>query len=593
MAAFISVLQCGPKEILQLPLKDHGHWNKYQSKQHKFRGLCHRVPMAAATTGDRSKNILRDMKGGQRQSLWTDIPLSFDAQGQERHAEAVQPLKEEVRRTITATHSKPKDKMMLIDALERLGIAHYFEQEIEEQIEQIFKFHAGDGLIESDLFTTALYFRLFRQHGYDIPSSVFNKFKDKDNKFSKNIINDIEGLLSLYEASYLRYHGENILDEAMALTKHHLTQAKPELASCLREKVSWALDQPIHRVTEFLEARYYISIYEKEGSKNEQLLKLAKLNFNILQSSYKKELADLLKWWNDLNSKLPYLRDRLVGCYFWAVGIAFEPQYSSSRLAVAKSIAMMMVINDTYDSSYASLEELFLFTETVKGWNVKEIEKLPEYLKVAYSFLLRAYEDQDREVSKQGRHYAVSYATEAMKQLAVGYLTKAKWYKGQEMPRFEDHIANAVIVGGCDAILSACYMGMESATEEAFDWLKTVPKIVAASNNMVRFMNDIGSYEREQRTGQFPTTVDCYMLENGASKQESLNKLLEFAEDAWKTVNKEWVTNACAPKPLMKAALNYARCVHVTYGAGLDGFTDSEKGLGPYIAALFVDPIDI
>ncbi|KAG8371177.1 hypothetical protein BUALT_Bualt13G0059900 [Buddleja alternifolia] len=330
------------------------------------RGLSLRI-MAAATGLDGPEDTsLRPVKD-HRPSLWANISFSFDNQVHiERCAEDVEALKEEVRSMVMAIDSKPKDKMILIDTLERLGVAYHFEQEIEDQIEQIFKFHVED---DNDLFTTALHFRLFRQHGYDVPSSIFNNFKDKDNKFKKTLIGDIEGLLSLYEASYLRYANEDILEEALIFTTQYLDEARSKLDSYLQEKVTHALKQPIHRGVTIVEARYYISIYEKKESKNEVLLRLAKLNFKLLQNLYQKELDDLLKWWKEVNltSKLPYLRDSMVESYFWGLAIHFEPQYSSSRLAVAKAILFTVVVNDTYDS-YATFEEIQLFVDTLQRY---------------------------------------------------------------------------------------------------------------------------------------------------------------------------------------------------------------------------------
>lgn len=91
----------------------------------------------------------------------------------ENYAEAVDALKEQVRSMVIDKNSKPKDKIILIDKLERLGVAYHFEQDIEEQIAQIFTFHEGQKDEDHDLFTTALQFRLFRQHGYDAPCSMF------------------------------------------------------------------------------------------------------------------------------------------------------------------------------------------------------------------------------------------------------------------------------------------------------------------------------------------------------------------------------------------------------------------------------------
>ncbi|KAG8371181.1 hypothetical protein BUALT_Bualt13G0060300 [Buddleja alternifolia] len=511
-------------------------------KQHESRGLSLRplVPMASSSVGhgQETPRVVKTFPP----NLWADLSFSFDKQVHERYREAVQTLKEEVRSMITAKDSTPNDKMILIDTLERLGVAYHFEQEIEDQIEQIFKFHAEDENGEHDLFTTALYFR------------VFNKFMDEDNKFKKTLISDINGLLSLYEASYLsRFIGP--LKNLKLVTT---------------------------------------SMYEKKESKNELLLKLAKLDFNFLQNLYKEEISHLFKWRKETNiiSKLPYMRDRVMECYFWMVGIHFEPEYSFSRTAATKALVRGVVLNDTY-GNYATLEELKLFTESLQRWDIKEIDRLPDYMKFAYHFLYSIREECDHEVPKHGKTYGVSYVIEALKILATAYYKKAKWYMGQEMPTFEDHVSNGHRASGAAVVFAGMFMGMESASKEAFDWLMSEPKIVEAAGLLTRHMNDISTYDREHEEGVFPTPVDCYMIENGVSKQEALDKIFEHAEDQWKTINKEWIAST-VPRHWMKPILNYARIQDATYKGGKDLITDPMDGSGQdQIVALFIDPIVI
>lgn len=44
---------------------------------------------------------------------------------------------------------------------------------------------------------------------------MFEKFKDDEGKFKASMINNVRGMLSLYEAAHLAVHGEEILDEAI------------------------------------------------------------------------------------------------------------------------------------------------------------------------------------------------------------------------------------------------------------------------------------------------------------------------------------------------------------------------------------------
>lgn len=97
----------------------------------------------------------------------------------------------------------------------------------------------------------------------------------------------------MYEAAHVQIHEEDILEEAVAFTTHHLTRMVHQLQSPLQDKVKQALEHSLHTGAPILQARHYISIYEKNESRDELLLKLAKLNFNFLQNLYKKELCEL------------------------------------------------------------------------------------------------------------------------------------------------------------------------------------------------------------------------------------------------------------------------------------------------------------
>ena len=104
---------------------------------------------------------------------------------------------------------------------------------------------------------------------------------------------DVEETLSLYEAAHVRFNDEKILQEAADFTRRYLSSREVELDSHLKDRVKRALERPLHRDVPIVYARIFISIYEKDPSRNELLLKLAKLNFNFLQMLYKKELSQL------------------------------------------------------------------------------------------------------------------------------------------------------------------------------------------------------------------------------------------------------------------------------------------------------------
>jgi beta-farnesene synthase len=121
---------------------------------------------------------------------------------------------------------------------------------------------------------------------------VFLKFIDAGGNIS---CNDTRSLLDMFNAGHVRTHGEETLDRAIVYTKDHLQRFLEQSLSqsVLLDEVRHALETPLFRRPRRVEARHYISVYERTSTRNEAILELAKLDFSILQSLYCEELRDL------------------------------------------------------------------------------------------------------------------------------------------------------------------------------------------------------------------------------------------------------------------------------------------------------------
>lgn len=129
-------------------------------------------------------------------------------------------------------------------------------------------------------------------------TGIFKNFIGENGKFKESLCDDTQGMLTLYEAAYMRVEDEQVLNDALDFTKVHLDiKAKdPSCDSSLRTQIEKALQQPLWKRLPRLEALRYIPIYQQEPSHNEVLLKLAKLDFNVLQSIHKLELSQICKY---------------------------------------------------------------------------------------------------------------------------------------------------------------------------------------------------------------------------------------------------------------------------------------------------------
>uniref|UniRef100_A0A2N9H530 Terpene synthase N-terminal domain-containing protein n=1 Tax=Fagus sylvatica TaxID=28930 RepID=A0A2N9H530_FAGSY len=531
-------------------------------------------------------------------SIWGDRFLNYNSEDKvilSHKVREVEELKEEVRKELLASAAHHSQHLSLIDALQRLGVAYHFEREIEEALKHIYATYIDHNDIEDDnLNNVSLRFRLLRQQGFNVSCDAFNKFKDEIGQFKESLTTNVQGMLDFYEATHLRVHAEGIIDEALVFTTTHLKSTASAISNLLAAQVTHALKQPIHKGIPRLEAWRYISIYEQDASHNKALLKLSKLDFNLVQSLHKEELCDITRWWKELDfaRKLPFARDRVVECYFWIVAVYFEPQYSLARKILTKVIAMTSIIDDIYDV-YGTLEELEPFTEAIERWDISSIDQLPEYMQICYRALFDVFEAIEEELATQERSYRINYAKDAMKLLVRAYFDEAKWFHQDYVPTMEEYMHVALKTSGYPMLTAVSFLGMgDIVTKEAFDWIFSNPKIITASSVIGRLMDDIKSHKFEQERGHAASAVECYMKQHGVSEQVVHDELKRQVDDAWKDINEECMRPTVVPMPLLMRVLNLARVIDVIYKEG-DGYTHVGKEMKDNVASVLIDAVPI
>ncbi|XP_010547903.1 PREDICTED: (E)-beta-ocimene synthase, chloroplastic-like isoform X2 [Tarenaya hassleriana] len=86
-------------------------------------------------------------------------------------------LKEDVRKTLHETEG-PLKQLELIDTLQRLGVSHHFDHGIENILKEIYAASLENERMSKkteDLHTTALQFRLLRQHGFNVSEVLYER----------------------------------------------------------------------------------------------------------------------------------------------------------------------------------------------------------------------------------------------------------------------------------------------------------------------------------------------------------------------------------------------------------------------------------
>ncbi|GAY64856.1 hypothetical protein CUMW_236770 [Citrus unshiu] len=93
--------------------------------------------------------------------------------------------------------------------IQRLGLGYRFENEIKRALDRILSCEQYDlASAKEDLHVAALRFRVLKQQGNDLHKHISLRHSwTMKGKFMETIHNDVKGVLSSHEASYLAFEG--------------------------------------------------------------------------------------------------------------------------------------------------------------------------------------------------------------------------------------------------------------------------------------------------------------------------------------------------------------------------------------------------
>ncbi|KAJ0260151.1 Terpene synthase [Hirschfeldia incana] len=546
-----------------------------------------------ALSGDNDRPLAHFPK-----TIWENPLTLFSISHKESNTnkDKLRSITEKVKEMLAAaSEADPIEYIKLIDTLCRLGVSYHFEGDIEARLEKLFACDAFNQMIreaDCDLYTIGVIFQVFRQHGFKLLPDVFDNFKNSEGKFKEDLAADARGMLSLYEAAHWSTHGEEILDEALVFSKSHLEKLSSQSTPHLAIRIKNALKHPYPRGIPRIETRQYISYYEEDDSSDKTLLEFSKLDFNILQMQYREEIIHVFRWYKalELDTKLPFSRNRTVESFLWALGTYFQPKYSRARVLLATIVIILTILDDIYDA-YGTLEELEIFTKAICSPHPTSLEGLPESIKYFHHITFEFFDKLEKEMDKEGRpecgHYAKNY-----KVTAIGYMQEVRWVNKDYVPTFDEYKKNGVYFWSYLEMATGAFLGMEDASIDAFEWLTTPPKLLVSAALIGRLYNDIASYRFEHKRKHVGTSIDCYMKQYGVSWEEALGEIKRMGSDSWKDLNQELMSRPYPFSfPLVMPFLNLSRVIEVYY-KDEDIFTHSVF-LKDYVVSLIIDSIPI
>ncbi|KAF8022349.1 hypothetical protein BT93_F0012 [Corymbia citriodora subsp. variegata] len=547
------------------------HLPVVSSRRANGRVLCSAsTPVSDQQEGRRSANY--------QPSVWTYNYLQSivaDEGRRSRHEvkrqrEKAQILEEEARGLLNDEKADPMTIIALVDDIQRLGLGQHLEADISAAIARCLSKGGVNRSLQKSLHSAALGFRILRQHGFEVSQDVFKIFLDESGSFVKTLGGDVQGVLSLYEASHLAFEEEDILHKARSFAIEHLKNLSSDVDKDLQDQVKHELELPLQRRMPLLEARRSIEAYSRRGYANPQILELATTDFDSTQLTLQRDLQEMLGWWNDvgLAKRLSFARDRLMECFFWAVGIAHEPSLSICRRGVTKAFALILVLDDVYDV-FGTLDELELFTDAVRRWDLNVVEDLPGYMKLCFLALYNSVNEMAYETLKETGENVIPYLTRAWYDLCKAFLQEAKWSNSKIVPGVEEYLDNGWVSSSGQVMLTHAYfLASPTMRKEELESLEHYHDLLRLPSLIFRLTNDIASSSAELERGETTNSIRCYMQEKGISESEARECVSEQIDMAWKKMNKYMVDRSTFNQSFVRMAFNLARMAHCVYQDG-------------------------
>ncbi|XP_015160118.1 alpha-farnesene synthase-like isoform X2 [Solanum tuberosum] len=460
-----------------------------------------------------------------------DHLLSLTSQySEEKYKVKAEKLKEEVCCTFSDTHASPVVQLELIDTIDKLGLTSYFEVEIQKALENTIIYSMKSS--SNHYATTALCFRqLLTEHGYNASQDIVDRFTSNP----------------------------------------------------LAWRVRW-YDVRTHIIN---------TTQNSNNTNIPMLLKLAKLNFNIIQATHQNDLKDVIRWWRNLCivEDLEFTRDRIVESFFYAVGIASEAQHGSIRKWITKVIQLVLIIDDVYDI-YASLADVQQFTRAIEKWDPNEVEQLPECMQICFRALHATMEEICVEIQEQkGGPSTLPYLKQGWVNFCKALLVEATWHYEGHIPTLEDYLDNGWISSsGSLFSFHVIYCMTNKITNENLDLCKNCQEIIYHVSIIIRLCNDQGTSTAELERGDVASSIICYMQQENVSEDVAREYIKSIILDSWKKINYHFNKLSTSHRKIVNHVINGARMAHLMYHSG-DGFGVQDGETRHQILLNLVQPI--
>ncbi|XP_057488926.1 (-)-alpha-terpineol synthase-like isoform X3 [Actinidia eriantha] len=259
-----------------------------------------------------------------------------------------------------------------------------------------------------------------------------------------------------------------------------------------------------------------------------------------------------------------------------------RPNFSPTLLQLAKLDFNMVQATHQEDLKHMS------------RWDLSEMEYLPAYMKICFLALFNSINEMGYDTLKEQGVHIIPYLQKMWADLCKSYLVEAKWYYSRYTPSFEEYMNNAWISISASVMLAHSYVLCTNLiTYEGLKCVEKYPNLIRCSATILRLADDLATSTDEMERGDIPKSIQCYMLETGASEEDARKQMKYLIGEALKKMNEARVEDGpLFPRAFIEVVENLVRMTQCMYNN-----EDGHGGQGPEsrdrVKSLLINPIPL
>ncbi|GLJ09990.1 hypothetical protein SUGI_0119710 [Cryptomeria japonica] len=191
-------------------------------------------------------------------------------------------------------------------------------------------------------------------------------------------------------------------------------------------------------------------------------------------------------------------------------------------------------LDDIYDT-YGTLDELKLFTQAIKRWDLAFMEALPEFMKLAFKAFDEGVRSMAQEAEKTQERDKLNYAH--------SFMVEATWIATGYIPSLEEYLENGKVSFGYRVVTLQPLLSLDVPIDD--DIIKEID-YPSKFNDLLcltlRLRGDTKTFKAEVDHGELASSIACYLKDNPRSiEEDALEYLNSLIDEKIKELNWEYL----------------------------------------------------